>query len=235
MSTPFRFKQFDIHHDRCAMKVGTDGVLLGAWTHIQTPRRVLDIGTGTGVIALMLAQRTASDVIIDAVELDTIAASQARDNVLQSPWPAKVHVHPVSIQAFGYDVGYDVIVSNPPFFNNSLKPADHARAQTRHTDTLPFSDLLQAVKRLLHPQGKFSIIIPATEGVNLIREAFEVGLYCTRRCQVFTRPDKPVERLLLELGHASHPEEITELVLHESGNQRSAAYAALTADFYLDR
>src|SRR6266850_1577807 len=146
---PFTFKQFIVHHDRCAMKVGTDAVLLGAWAGAAGAKTILDIGTGSGIIALMLAQRTPSYARIDAVEIEQSDFLQASENAQNSPWPEKIIVHHTSIQEYQTDSQYDLIICNPPYFINSLLPPSPFRKQARHAALLPNRDLLTAVKRLL--------------------------------------------------------------------------------------
>jgi len=137
---PFQFKKFVIHHDRCALRVGTDAVLLGSWVDVNKAKVILDVGTGSGVIALMLAQRTEDDVQIDAIEIEKEDVSQAKENVLPSPWPKKVSIFEKSFQEFVPPLKYDLIVSNPPYFINSLLPPTVHRARTRHTEHLTFEE-----------------------------------------------------------------------------------------------
>ena len=163
MANPFfTFKQFTIRHDRCAMKVGTDGVLLGAWTSVDHSHRLLDIGTGTGLIALMLAQRC-PQAFITAIDIDAEAVEQARENALSSPWKDRVEVLLQDICTFPANQQFDTIVSNPPYFIDSLKCPDDQRNTARHTDTLDAERLLASVARLLTDDGRFSIILPAEQ------------------------------------------------------------------------
>ena len=157
MKNRFDFKQFSICQDQCAMKVGTDGVLLGAWA--DGGRRILDIGTGTGIIALMMAQRF-PDAAIDAIEIDHDACRQAAGNIAATPFADRIRIHECPIQHFQPTMRYDVIVSNPPYFINSMKNPDKKRATARHTDTLSPRDLFMAAEKMLDENGIFSIIIP---------------------------------------------------------------------------
>jgi len=232
--THFHFKQFSIAHDRCSMKVGTDGVLLGAWADIHTAHTLLDIGTGTGVIALMLAQRSAALASIDAVELEKEDATQATENVLNSPWPDKVNIYTCAIQEFTPGKRYDLIVSNPPYFVNSQEPPDKRRTQTRHTVSLPFEDLLQAVTRLLAPGGRFSIILPYTEGNRFIALASGYSLSCIQQWSFRTRAGKPVERWLLTFSDIPAPLNKGEVLLYKQSHVWDDSYIALTRDFYLN-
>lgn len=231
--THFQFKQFTVHHDRCTMKVGTDGVLLGAWANIENAQSILDIGTGSAVIALMLAQRSSPETHIDAVEVEKQDAMQAEENVAASPWPKKIHIHHASIQQFAPEKKYDAIISNPPYFINSQQPPDARRLQARHTISLSFQDLLLAVKRLLHAHGTFSIILPYTEGLHFIELAHSYSLYCSRQWSFKTREEKPVERWLLEFSYTVSLAEKGEIILYDTTNEWSPSYRELTRDFYL--
>ena len=191
MANPFfTFKQFTIRHDRCAMKVGTDGVLLGAWTNVNHSHRLLDIGTGTGLIALMLAQRC-PQAFITAIDIDAEAVEQARENTLSSPWKDRVEVLLQDICTFPANQQFDTIVSNPPYFIDSLKCPDNQRNTARHTDTLDAARLLESVARLLTDDGRFSIILPAEQTDLLIQTAHSQGLYPSRQTAVITRPGLP--------------------------------------------
>jgi tRNA1Val (adenine37-N6)-methyltransferase len=230
--THFHFKQFVVKHDRCTMKVGTDAVLLGAWVIVNDAKRILDIGSGSGVIALMAAQRT-NDAQIDAVEIEKNDAEQARENVLNSPWPTRVFVHNVPVQEFTASKPYDVIISNPPYFNNSQQPPDKRRHQTRHTVSLDYISLINAVLRHLKHDGKFDVILPFTEGLQFIDLAAQSGLFCSRKYSFRTRPAKPIERWLLEFSYQELPIEQGEVVLYEKGLEWSESYVTLTRDYYL--
>ena len=238
MSTPFfRFQQFLVRHDRCAMKVGTDGVLLGAWT--RGGERILDIGTGTGLIALMMAQRY-EHATIDAVEIDAEACLQAKENVAESPFANRIHVICDSIQHFAMEenrqMTYDTIVSNPPFFENALKNPDKGRLVARHSDTLPFADLFKAVKKLLSDEGEFSVVIPTEYRGRLEEEALFQGFFIARICAIKTTPRKPVRRYLLAFRrHPSAEIEENVGILELSPNVRSDWYENLTKDFYIQR
>lgn len=233
MST-FRFKQFTIQHDKSTMKVGTDGVLLGSWANIEGKNQILDVGTGSGVIALMLAQRTSANAHIDAVEIETQAAHQAVENVQHSPWPEKVEVHHSSFQNFAPGKKYDCIVSNPPYFNNSQKPPDGKRVQTRHTTSLRFDELIVTAKQLLTSTGALNVILPYTEGLEFIQLAASHQLFCSRKWGFRAREQKPIERWLLEFRLFPHAIiEQGEILLYSSGEEWSDSYKALTRDFYL--
>ena len=231
---PFHFKQFIVAHDSSTHKVGTDGVLLGSWVNIhESDKLFLDIGTGSGVIALMLAQRTKSGVHIDALEIHQKDASQARCNVTNSPWPDKITVHHAAAQVFAPEKLYDLIVSNPPYFEKSLLPPDDLRSAARHTHALSFTDLLDCVSRLLSPQGKFNAILPYTEALRFKDMGESIGLFVTRHTNFRSRDHKPIERVLLEFSRTQRPVEKTELTLYAHDATWTEAYRKLTKDFYL--
>jgi tRNA1Val (adenine37-N6)-methyltransferase len=231
----FFFKKFTVSQEKSIHKVGTDGVLLGAWCSVDQVCSVLDIGTGTGVIALMIAQRTDNQVVVDAVELQEEDANEAGSNFKRSPWGNRLHVHNIDIQNFSPGRTYDLIVTNPPFFVKSWLPPDSRRSTVRHTGSLAFDALLTIVKILLNEHGKFSIILPTAEGTQFIDKAALAGLFCIRMCEFRTRLHKPVERLLLEFGFHSTEVKIEKLLLYVEGQTWSEDYRRLTADFYLDR
>lgn len=228
----FHFKQFSVRHDRSGMKVGTDGVLLGAWTNLTNTKHILDIGTGTGVIALMLAQR-AKQSIIDAVEIEQEAFEDATENIASSPWSDRIRVHHNPIQDFNSDTQFDLIVSNPPYFQNSFKPPGEKRGLARHTQQLTFSELLTISKKFLAPSGKLSIILPYTEGLEFITLASKHNLYCSRKWSFRTRAEKPIERWLLEFSRKSIITEEGEILLYQKGDEWTNGYKSLTRDFYL--
>lgn len=252
MNPGFRFKQFFVRHDRCAMKVGTDGVLLGAWapTNPLPPNpltRILDIGTGSGLIALMLAQRC-PDAQIAAIDIDPDAVAQARENFAASPWSDRLHVAQSSLQelsnqSFVFEQRglssfvYDLIVSNPPYFTASLKNPDAARCTARHNDTLPFSVLIAESAKRLAPDGTLALIVPAEAEAELQSLAEAHSLHCTHRCYVHPKPGRPAKRVLLVWQHAvasaTHGGLTTHLTLEDDHGARSLDYQQLTKDFYL--
>lgn len=228
----FTFKQFTIHHDRCAMKVGTDGVLLGAWVNLRNSHRILDIGTGTGLIALMMAQRC-NDSNITAIDIDTEAVSQANENIQASPWKERVIAMQQDIRSFHPDESFDTIVSNPPYFVNSLKSSDSQRNTARHTDSLSAEDLMQKAAELLTEDGHFSIILPTKQIEDLIQISERVGLYPSRRTNVITRPGLTPKRTLMEFCKRKSSFPTDELIVELDRHVYSEAYIALTRDFYL--
>lgn len=229
----FRFKQFEVIQSATPMKVGTDGVLLGAWVGVSgTERRILDIGTGTGVIALMLAQRT-TEAEVWGIDIDPV--KEARQNGNRSQWDARLHFEQTPVQVFSADP-FDLIVSNPPFFIESLQCPDRGRTLARHAVALPFEELIEAVCRLLKPEGRFALVLPIAEAARF--EALsEDRLRVIRRTEVRTTPRHPAKRVLLEMAHvaSSHTVEPTRELMIGTGEHEcyTEEYRALTRDFYL--
>ncbi len=218
------------------MKVGTDGVLLGAWVGIRgSERNILDIGTGSGVIALMMAQRN-SGAMVDAVEIEAESAQQASENFEASDWSDRLVVHHVDIQGFNSDLKYDLIVTNPPYFVESLLSPDAGRTTARHTTQLSFSELIEAVIKRLKPDGRFAMILPVEESQMFDREA-EGRLHLTRRCAVYGREDLAAKRYLSEyVSCCKSVDKIVEERLVIEGASRgeyTAEYRELTREFYL--
>ncbi len=231
----FTFKQFHIDHSRCAMKVGTDGTLLGAWAELpERECHILDIGTGTGLIAIMVAQRTAS-AHITAIDIDAECVAQARENVAACPWSDRIEITESSLQDFRCDRKFDVIVSNPPYFIDSLLSPDAARTTARHTATLSFEDLAAGVMRLLAEEGRFSLILPPTEYGRFLT-ASRGRLFESRRCEVWSRPESGVKRIMAEFSTTppAAPVIAEKLTIEDKGPMGySDEYRALTRDFYL--
>lgn len=231
----FRFKQFSIHHDRCAMKVGTDGVLLGAWGCVDG-RRILDIGTGTGLIALMSAQRN-PDAQVLGIDIDEQAISQARENIARSPFSNRVNCIGQDILTYQSATSFDAILCNPPFFTEDTLPDDTGRALARNSKCLPFSDLIRKVSCLLADEGTFSVIIPYLSMTEFVACCLSEGLHLCRRCIVRTTARKPPRRVLLSFSKcyansdATCQEEVMCLCSDDGG--RSNDYKELTKDFYL--
>lgn len=231
-SRGFTFKQFHINHDRCAMKVGTDGILLGAWAPVEQARRVLDIGSGSGLIALMLAQRSRSDCHIDGVELDSDAVIQARENVAASPWADRVAIIESAVQ--GYQAApYDLIVSNPPYFVAGQSFSDPARAMARHTGALDSHALLAACDRLLAPNGEVALVLPTAMADEILCISADYDLHGICYTAVITREGKEANRVLLRLGRGLNRCERGEIVIHSADGAYSDRYIQLTSPFYL--
>lgn len=194
----FRFKQFTVQQDRCAMKVSTDGVLFAAWVNVDDARAVLDIGTGTGVVALIAAQR-APLARIDAVEIDPAAAEQAAENAAASPWAHRVRITCADVRTWQPSARYDLILCNPPYYARYSTPADDRLGLAKHGHALLFTDLIAATDRLLLPTGRLAVIIPLHREAELIALAATIGLHPQRRCVVRYVAHRPPKRVLLEL------------------------------------
>ena len=232
----FQFKQFNISQDKTAMKVGTDGVLLGTWAKLPSYGLALDVGTGTGLIALMMAQRNPI-LIIQALEIEGDAAAQAIQNVGNCPWSDRISVVHDSFQNFiseGKNC-FDLIITNPPFFRNSVKSNHEPRSKARHADVLPLETIIVGAKQLLKPEGTLAIVLPVAEHAAFSEIAQEFGFYENRRLIVFPTLAKPAARVLSQWGFLRIDEtEITEVVIEPlHRHQYSADYITLTKDFYL--
>ncbi len=232
---PFYFKQFVIHQERCTMKIGTDGVLLGAWVDVSGVATALDIGTGTGVIAIMLAQRN-QVAQIHAVEVDQNAFEQAAENMANTPWYARLTVFHQAVQQYATstDNKYDLIVSNPPFFTGGTFSQYQEKNSVRHTVKLPHGDLLSAVRTLLRDTGRFCVVLPYIEGLRFEELAKHYNLYCTKITEVHPKKEKPIERLLMQFEKEEKPQEKTQLIIqHDNAHEWTESYKALTGAFYL--
>ena len=230
----FTFKQFVVRQDRCAMKVGTDGTLLGAWAEMERDDgRVLDIGTGTGLIALMMAQRY-PEAKVTGIDIDEMAVSQAVENVQGSPFADRIEVFQADVKAFEPTGLFDSIVCNPPFFNNALVCPDSHRTQARHTLSLNYQQLIAAAWRLLCDEGVFSVIISNDFFQQLESEAHLAGFFLTRVFGVRTIETKPIKRYLIELRKHPQIELIKkDILIEDAPNVRSEWYRDLTKDFYI--
>jgi tRNA1Val (adenine37-N6)-methyltransferase len=234
----FQFKQFTIHQNQSAMKVGTDGVLLGAWTPIDhLPFSILDIGTGTGLIALMLAQRTNAEEI-EAIEIDADAHEQATENFESSPWNDRLFCFHASLDAFMeelQDEEYDLIVSNPPFYSENVSSGSQARDNARQNQSLPFEDLCEAASVLLSDEGIFAIIAPFKEEQRFIGLAMENDLHPMKITRVKGTPDSETKRSLLAFSRNNTEDfPVDELVIETARHHYTPEYVALTKDFYLN-
>ena len=235
MANPFfQFKQFTVWHDRCAMKVGTDAVLLGSWMHVEGAKRLLDIGCGCGLIALMAAQRCQQGRVV-AVEIDGDAAAQAHENVQKSPWATRIEVVHADVCDFLSEEGFDVIFSNPPYFVNSLKCPDNQRSNARHTDTLDFDALMQRVASLLKVNGEFSVVIPMEAVKALKASAISHRLYLSRETHVYTKPNAQPKRALLAFKRTLSDILVVpqKLVMYSSPGECGDEYERMVNDFYL--
>lgn len=229
----FQFKQFKIQQDCTAMKVGTDGVLLGAWADVENATAILDIGTGTGLIALMAAQRNKT-AIIDAVEIDPDACRQARENVSDSPWNGRIRIYNTSIFDFSPEKKYDTIICNPPFFINSTRTPAFQRTIARHCENFSHTGLLCKVSQLLAPNGNFCMILPPVEAENVIHYASQKGLHAAQIVLLHPTPKKPVKRFLIKFTGQLLETMTTELILETARHQYSEESTALFKEFYLN-
>ena len=237
----FRFKQFYIEDSKCAMKVGTDGVLLGAWAPISNFKfqisnfRILDVGTGSGLIARMMMQRC-PEAEVEGIDIDEFAVEQARENGVRA-FQARLQEWKIAnSQQLTANSQYDLIVSNPPYFQNSLKNPDKGRQTARHTDTLSYEDLIHHSARLLKEDGQLALILPAESEEDIREIAARYSLYCSRITRVYSKEIKPARRVLLLFERAQsteHRAQTDSLILEDEKGGRSAAYRELTKDFYL--
>ncbi|GMN11518.1 methyltransferase [Croceitalea sp. MTPC9] len=235
MSKPFEFKEFTVNQDRCAMKIGTDGVLLGAWTALENnPNSILDIGTGTGIIALQMAQRSNAETI-DAIELEEGAYEQCVQNFEESQWADRLFCYHASLKEFAeeMDETYDLIVSNPPFYMEDVSSGDKSRDKARQNLSLPFGELIEGIKKLLSSEGEFAVIIPFKEEENFLKQAMAFGLYANRITYVKGNPDSEIKRSLLQFSFKETTIQKEELVIEIDRHQYTKAYKELTAPFYL--
>lgn len=235
-NSSFAFKQFVIQQDRCAMKVGTDAVLLGAWVQPSDSKTILDIGTGTGIISLMLAQK--SKATITAIDIDKEAVEQASINFKASKFSEQLSAVNLSLQEFVRSTAekFDLIVTNPPYFVGSLKSSDTNRSTARHTDLLPFNELIDGVKSLLNPKGKFCLILPKNEAIKFREMAEQKGFQLSKLLRVRTRLDKDEEkRQIMQFEY--HPSEFSESTLVIEKDERMSyteEYKNLTKDYYIN-
>jgi len=233
--TEFKFKQFTINQDKTAMKVGTDGVLLGAWTNCETVNTILDIGTGTGLIALMLAQK--SDAKIYAIEKNTDAYKQAVENINNSAWKHKFEIINQSFQDYykNNEIKFDLIVSNPPFFSNSLKNNNKNKAEARHNDFLPFEELVCGVEKLSHHTTIFSVILPFEDKEYFINLCSNNQLFCNKITNVKPNSEKNAKRILMQFSKTQQifVEDILTIENHQRHSYTNE-YINLTKEYYLN-
>jgi len=234
----FAFKKFNIRQDKCAMKVGTDAVLLGAWVIPNGSRQILDIGTGTGIISLMLAQKSTASIII-AIDIDKESTEQAKVNVEESDFRSRVEVRHMSFQELvkSSDLKFDLIVTNPPYFIDSMKnQAESSRKIARHADLLPFEDLISGAKKLLSEKGKFCLILPKNEAAIFREMAKSKGLYLSKLLRIRTKPEKESEkRHLMQFEFKESEFSEATLILEENESRNyTAAYKEFTKDYYLN-
>jgi tRNA1Val (adenine37-N6)-methyltransferase len=230
-NTHFTFKQFTIHQDQTAMKVTTDACILGAYTDVKGAKSILDIGTGTGLLALMLAQR--SEANVEAIEIDESAYNQAVINVNESIFKDKIIVHNTSIQDFITDNLYDLIISNPPFFQNHLKAETESRNNSLHTDTLSFEDLLSSVLRLLSPNGTFVVLLPMYESTVFEHLSISKELYPQKKLTIHHRKGSKILRIITTFGRIKKEIINDELIIKNPDESYTLDFQALLKDYYL--
>jgi tRNA1Val (adenine37-N6)-methyltransferase len=229
----FSFKHFDIYQDKSAFKVGTDGVLLGASADIKSVRNILDIGSGTGLISIMLAQR--SDAEITAIEPDYDSFIESIENVRRSPWPERIKMLNITLQNFEQDKKkFDLIVTNPPFFCDSLKNPDPRKSSARHNDYLTSDDLITGVLRLLSDDGHLQLILPYVEGNIFIARAHKSGLFCNNILKIKPLPSSEIRRMILKFSRTRMKAAENYLIIeHGRRHEFTEEYKKLTQDFYL--
>jgi len=233
MKDLFQFKQFSIQQDLCAMKVGTDSVLLGAWLQ-PIEGDLLDVGCGTGLISLMIAQRT-HNAVIDAIDINEQAYIQTKKNIEMSSWKNRLNAVHVAVQDFNPNKKYDLIFANPPYFIDATKAIKKDRNTARHNDNLSFNDLVKGVNRLLKEEGVFALILPVIEAEIFIEEALTQQLFLIRKCEVKPNFKKSIKRVLMEFSLKKRPVIIEELTIEtEKRHHYTKEYINLTQDFYLN-
>ncbi|MDG3582661.1 tRNA1(Val) (adenine(37)-N6)-methyltransferase [Galbibacter pacificus] len=233
---PFQFKQFSIYQDRCAMKVGTDGVLLGAWASLERqPFSVLDIGAGTGLLSLMMAQRSTAE-LIDAIEIDDNAYEQCTENFEASAWNDRLFCYHAGFDEFVDEIDdkYDLIISNPPFYSEAVTSGSMQRDVARNNFSLPFDELMKGVAKLLDPKGTFNVVVPYKEEANFREIASKYKLFPSRITHVKGNVAAETKRSLLEFTFSKLPNCVKdELVIEHARHEYTADYVQLTKDFYL--
>ncbi|MCC5827606.1 methyltransferase [Alkalimonas sp.] len=233
MAAGFQCKQFFIGHQHCAMKVGTDALLLGAWARIPATGSLLDIGCGSGILSLMLAQRSQGLLPITALDLDAGAVQQSRINVAASPWPDAIQVLEQDILTYQPAERYSLLLSNPPYFHQALPAREPARQLARHSASLPWPQLMQQAAQLASEDADFAVVIPA-DGLPLLLQAAEMSGWQLRRlCQVQPNPHKAVRRALVQLSRQPVVPEHSHLCIQQADGHYTGAYRQLLRDFYL--
>lgn len=234
-SSKFHFKQFSVQQDKCAMKIGTDGVLLAAWSSLKhNPSSILDIGAGTGVLSLILAQRSNAE-LIDALEIDEHAHEQCVENFEQSPWGDRLFCYHASLKEFmdEIDEKYELIVCNPPFYSEQFKTNDIQRNQARFQDAMPFHHLIEGVSKLLSQNGTFNVVIPFKEEQTFVHLASEFNLFPKHTLRVKGNPKAEIKRSFIEFSFQKFSTKAEQLIIETKRHHYTDAYVKLTKDFYL--
>lgn len=228
---PFHFKQFSIAHGRCAHKVGTDGVLLGAWAEAENPTSILDVGTGSGLIALMLAQRF-PQAQVTGIEVHPPSAAQAQENAANSPFSSRAEIIEGDFLQHAFAQKFDLIVSNPPFFKGNTSTGKTERDRARHEEFLPQGKFLEKVVSLLSPEGKLAVVLPKKEAQGFIHTAETHSLFPARTTKIYGRPGAEDKRWLVEMGLTQYQRQETALTLRSKDGRWSGAYRNLTTRFH---
>ena len=229
---PFRFKQFSVAQGKCAMRVNTDGVLLGAWADAGTAEKILDIGTGTGVIALMMAQKNTS-ATIDAIDIDETAFEQAKENFTQSSWAERLQAYHSSLQDFSPDKRYDLIISNPPYFIDDYKTDNHQKNIAKHSISLSYKELMTGISRLLSNRGEADLVLPIFNLPLFESLASQENLFITKLTEVIAVEGKEPYLALIKLSSRKMEFSKNSIAIQNSAGEFSDEYRALTKDFYL--
>lgn len=229
----FKFKQFEVAQDKSAMKIGTDGVLIGAWSDLENSRNILDIGCGTGLICLMAAQRNPSS-LITGIELELNAFKQASENCNKSKWSNRISIIHSSLQSFNLDSKFDLIISNPPFFSSSTKSEDSNRNLARNTHSLPFKCLVEKSKALLNKNGKFVVIIPFDCKTKFCDLANNNNLFLNKICFIKGNISSPIKRIMMEFSFTKSYLTKQELTIEVDRHQYTKEYISVCKDFYLN-
>lgn len=233
-NTYFQFKQFLIEQDNCAMKVGTDSVLLAALTSVNNIKYALDIGTGTGILTLMLAQKNTA-IQFDAIEIDELTFVQASNNFSTSKFSIQIKPHLVALQQFVANKQYDLIITNPPYFisKSNYSIADLQRAKARHDNGLTFEELIDCVQKMIKPNGVFKLILPVNEAVIFKKLALQKGLFCSESIFIKPKTSKPSNRIIMSFTNQEIIETETAFIIYNEDNTQTEAYKNLTSEYYL--
>ena len=229
---PFEFKKFKIHQNNAAMKIGTDGILLGAWADLSDKKKGIDIGSGTGIISIMLCQR--NEILeIDSIEVSEKAVLDAKKNIKNCKWNERINLIHKDLKLFSTENKYDLIISNPPYFQKSLKPKDLDRLKARHEVSLNYKDVLNFSEKHLLKNGTINLILPIDQKQEVIEYAEKFGLYVSKECIVFPKPNKNPHRLLIELSKTKKTFESQSLTIENDGRHNyTDNYKKLTREFY---
>jgi tRNA1Val (adenine37-N6)-methyltransferase len=230
---PFVFRQFSVKHHLCAHKVGFDGVLLGAWTRLEQSAKILDIGTGSGLIALMAAQKNIT-ADITAIEIDADSAGQAKQNFEESSWSHRLHLVHANFLDHHFDQGFDCVITNPPFYVDRIKAKGDQRSHARHLSNEELGAFILKTSQVLSPKGHFSMILPWSEWAEFKSLLFDAGYWIQRECSVFTRKVNEPERLLIECSLQKCEKQVSQLYIYGADGNYSAEYIKLTNPFYLN-